>query len=370
MVRSLKNVVSLRAALIGCGLCALLMAFMGYGLFPAVFTSAAVLMIVPVLILLVTMIAGLYPAWICAGISLIALFSTGGFPLMLAGTAFLLPFTAVLTMCIRQERAFWKTLMCVAGTLMITTLLIYLVLQFATGGKLYVTAAGYAAQSVFDSSYRDAFLVSLYNMGFFSMDETTLKNAIELVGGTYRLNNAAATELINQLYSYILVYLEGIVPSLLISGNMTNAVLGLGFGIFFGQRAHYRRSYKHPERTEEVTDLKMPPLSQWYIPGNFGKYGAVLAAGYLLMNIVQSGPLYLTGALMWQVFLVFFGLQGLASFNWSQRQRGTAKGWRVAAVIAAMIVPLAQTVFAINGLFDQWKDPRGLRHINESKTKQ
>ena len=79
------------------------------------------------------------------------------------------------------------------------------------------------------------------------------------------------------------------------------------------------------------------------------------------MRLPVGDTLYLLGALMWQAFCVCFAVQGLAAINFNQHQRGTRKGWRVAAIIAAMTVSLFQSVLMIIGVFDQINNARGLR---------
>ena len=105
----------------------------------------------------------------------------------------------------------------------------------------------------------------------------------------------------------------------------------------------------------------MPELRYWYIPRPWGLRIGILAVGYLIMRLPVGDTLYLLGALMWQTFCVCFAVQGLAAINFNQHQRGTRKGWRVAAIIAAMTVSLFQSVLMIIGVFDQINNARGLR---------
>ena len=74
--------------------------------------------------------------------------------------------------------------------------------------------------------------------------------------------------------------------------------------------------------------------------------------------------LALAGAMLYNIFLACFCLQGISTVNFTQRMRGVRPVIR-AITIAALALILPQ-VAMILGLFDQISDQRKLRQVNES----
>ena len=149
-------------------------------------------------------------------------------------------------------------------------------------------------------------------------------------------------------------------PSLLVSGSILYSVIGLGLGIFFGQRSRHRRAVRLNEDEQDIPDLDMPPLSRWHIPRPWGLRIGILGLGYFLISM-GNDTLQTVGALMWQVFATLFSLQGLAAIHHNQKAHGTGKFWRIALFVAAFTVSFMQTVLIIMGLMDQITNMRGLR---------
>lgn len=236
---------------------------------------------------------------------------------------------------------------------------IYALVQGMTGGQLYAAAGDAVMQSLDGLAMRDSLLYTLHQMGLLSLPQAMRETALVAVEGGYAFSAEAAQELTLQCRTLVMSLLHGLLPALLVSGTATNVLTGMGLGIYFGRRAAQKRAFKRDEPEQDIPDLGMPELRYWHIPRPWGLRIGILAVGYLIMRLPVGDTLYLLGALMWQAFCVCFAVQGLAAINFNQHQRGTRKGWRVAAIIAAMTVSLFQSVLMIIGVFDQINNARG-----------
>lgn len=362
MKRGLKTCTTLRAAIIACVVCVALLALSSANiLFPGLSLAAFVLSAMPVLLMMTGLIAGLIPMTLCLLMALLALLRAGGAALLGFGALYLLPMTVVYVYCLLRRKPFWHSCGAVALALSGALTVIYAILQGITGGQMYA-AAGDAVMKALDGlTVRDSLLYTLHQLGLVSLPQSMRETAIVAVEGGYAFSAEAAQELTLQCRTLVMGLLSGLLPALLVSGTVTNVLTGLGLGIYFGRRAAQRRAFKRNEPEQDIPDLGMPALRYWHIPRPWGLRIGILAVGYLIMRLPVGDTLYLLGALMWQAFYVCFAVQGLAALNFSQHRRGTRKGWRVAAIIAAMTVSLFQSVLMIFGVLDQINNARGLR---------
>ena len=362
MKRGLKTFTTLRAAIVACAICAALLALTSANiLFPAVSLSAFVVSAMPVLLMLTGLISGFIPMLLCLLMSLSALYLTGGMVLTGFGALYLIPMTVVYIYCLSGKHSFWCTCAGVALALSGALTVIYALVQALTGGQLYAAAGDAAALALEQSELRDSLLYTLHQMGFLSLPVSMRETALVAVDGVYTFSDEAAQELILQCRTLVMTLLQGLLPALLVSGTASNVLTGMGLGIYFGRRAAQRRAIKRDEPIQDIPDLDMPQLRHWFIPRPWGLRIGILAIGYLIMRVSTNDTLYLLGALMWQTFYVCFAVQGLAAVNFSQHRKGTRKGWRVAAIIAAMTISLFQSVLMVIGVLDQINNVRGLR---------
>ena len=119
MKRGLKTCTTLRAAIIACVICAALLALTSANiLFPGLSLAVFVLSSMPVLLMMIGLIAGLIPMFLCLLMALAALLRVGGAMLLGFGALYLLPMTAVYVYCLLRKQPFWHS--CAALALALT----------------------------------------------------------------------------------------------------------------------------------------------------------------------------------------------------------------------------------------------------------
>ena len=362
MQKGIKTFTTWRAAIVSVLISAAFLWFMGAApVLPAYTLSCYALMAAPVVIMLTGPLAGLIPMAISAGMTLGMLFATGGFMLFAFGTLYLVPMTVLYAYCLLQRKNFWVTIGMVTGALSGMLIVMFVILQSMTGWQLYATVGDAVAGYLRDMPYRDGMLSLLCQMGMLQVPASMQDTALVAVEGGYVFSAEVTQELLRQARTVSMVYVQQMLPSMLISGSVLNTLMGVSFGIYYGKRAAQRRAFKRNEPEQDIPDLNMPPLSQWYIPRPWGSRIGILAVGYVLTSIATNDTIYMMGAMMWQVFYVCFAVQGLASVHYNQKKRGTGRFWRTALIVAAMMIPTVQTVLMVMGVFDQINNYRGLR---------
>ena len=361
MRRGITTYTTLRAALTSCLLCVMILAFLSSSIMPAFSLTMISISVMPVYLVMTGLIAGFVPLSICALGTLGCLWVTGGTTLALFGALYLLPMLFAFVYGMTKRVHFWKTLGSMVGTLFVSQVLIFAILQNMTGGQLYETAANAAASLIANGAGRDTVLYTFLNAGLLGLPESMRDTALIQVNGYYTFSDAAVTELLNQVRSQVSGILQSIMPSLLVSGSILYSVIGLGGGMYFGQRSRHRRAVRLNEPEQDIPDLDMPPLSKWHIPRPWGLRIGILGLGYFLVKVTGNTTVSIIGALMWQVFATLYSLQGLATIHHNQKMRGTGKFWRVALIVAALTISFMQTVLIIMGVMDQITNMRGLR---------
>ena len=359
MRRGLTTYTTLRAAITACVLCALLMLFCLTGALPALNIASFTLMLMPVFLMMTGLIAGFIPLAACTVMLLASMIAGGGAVFAFYGALYLLPMLGAYVYGVYKRQDFRRVLAWVIGALFISQVLIFALLQRAADGQLYEAAGYITAAFIDDFPGRDYLLYLLCSMGLLGVPSSMADTALIAAEGGYVFSAEAVTELLNQVRTFVSGQLQAIMPSLLVSGSALSGIMGLGFGIHFGQRSMHRRAVRLNEPEQDIPSLDMPELRYWHIPRGWGKRIGLLGAGYLVILFATNQTVLLVGALMWQVFSVCYALQGLASIHHSQRLKGTGKFWRVALIVAAMTISFMQTVLIVFG--DQITDPRGLR---------
>lgn len=364
MRRGLTTFTTPRAAITSVALCAGLFALALLGAaFPALNVVITAHSVMPFLLMLTGAVAGFAPMSVCTLIALAALGYAGGGQMLLYGVLYLLPMFAAYWYGMTRRVHFWVVCAAVCGALFLSQVVIYGLLLRMSGGDLYTFAANAAVQAVQGMPARDSLLYLLHQAGLLSLPQSMAETAlVPLPGGeAYALAPEALDELLKQVRSLVSTLLRGVMPSLLVSGSATTGVAGVALSIHFGRKAAQRRAFKRNEEPQDIPTLSMPPFSAWYIPRPWGKRIGVLAAGYLLMSFSSGDALYMAGALLWQVFGVCFGLQGLATINFSQKKRASRKGWRVAVIVLACLLRPVQIAMIFVGVAEQFSNLRGLR---------
>ena len=361
MRRGITTYTTLRAALTSCILCALLLAVLSSSVLPALSLVLISVSILPVYLVITGMVAGFVPLAICTLGSLGCLAITGGIRLTGFVALYLLPFLLVFVYCTTKRVPFWKTLGSMVGTLFLSQIAIFFILQSMTGGQLYETAASTAASFIESAPGRDNVFYLFLQAGILGIPESMVDTALVQIDGHYAFSDEATLEMLNQLRSQVSGILQSILPSLLVSGSILSSVMGLGFGQYYGQRSKRRRAVRLNEPEQDIPTLDMPPLSKWHIPRPWGLRIGLLGLGYFLISLNTSSAVQLLGALMWQVFATVFSLQGLAAIHHTQKMRGTGKFWRTALFVSALTISFMQTVLIIMGVLDQITNARGLR---------
>lgn len=362
MRRGIYTYTTVRAALIACVVFALVIGLCSvFSDVPALPLALFTLMGGPAALMIIGMTAGFLPMGLCTA-GLLTAFAVTGTALIAAGAAlFLLPALVAFGVCLKRRTPFWQACGIVTGLLMGAQLILYLFLQNRTGGQAALAAGSLAAQYVNGLSVRDQLLYNLASAGFLEVPAAMRESAIVSVPGGYALSAAVVNELLLQLRSMIGLTVESLVPSLFITGSGLNALLGLSLGIRYGTRAAQTRAFRRDEELQQVPDLGMPPLREWHLPRPWGLRIGVLGIGYFLARYASGGSLVMLGQLMFQVFALCFGVQGLASMNASQHKRGSSRGWRTAVVVMALVFRFMQIALIIMGVVDQIINVRGLR---------
>ena len=362
MRRGMTTYTTAKAAAIACGLCLALLALACLLTdTPALMIALAVLTAGPAALMVTGLMAGLLPAAFCLAAILAALGIFGGGLTLACGALFLVPGLGVFAYCLYRRLPFWRACGLIAGTLALSVTAIFLLLQGLTGGTLYQTAGEAAAAALARMPLRDPMLSSLVSMGLLAVPSSLRDTAVVSVPGGYALSSEVVNELLLQVRSYVSQLTQALIPSLLISGSGLNALAGLSLSLRWGKQAARKRAFLRDEPEQEIPDLNMPPLRLWHLPRPWGLRIGVLGLGYFLARFSKSDALFMLGTLMFQVFSLCFGVQGLAAINFAQHKRGTGRGWRTAVVVAGLLLRFMQTALIVVGVVDQFSNARGLR---------
>lgn len=301
----------------------------------------------PALMLLVAALGGILPsaaallgiAWVSASV-----YGPNGWLILL----YLLPPTLAFLVCLEKEIPFFQAagivFLALAGGLVLT----FLVLQQMVGGSLYTAASKAAIEGLNALKERDAFLFLLWRSGFLSFTGPAAEAAMaQAQNGVLSLDAATVEEFFKQITARVTQLLSSLLPGLLTTFSITNALLGTGFALKLAVRA------------QTAPSLGMPPFSQWHLPRSAGRYMMALSLGYLLALFSGNPVLQTAGQMMYNVFFALYAIQGLAYINFILKRRGTKRPLRLLAVtLMYAILSLASMLL---GLMDQVADPRKLR---------
>ena len=362
MRRGYKTWTTVRAAVTALALYAGVIALnLLLGAAPALGLAVLTLAGGPACLMVTALTAGMVPMLGCLALLLAVFALTGPWLLTACAALYLLPALAVYAWCLSGRIPFWRAVGLTAGALAVSQAAILLLLQSRTQGQMYLAAGNLAAQAVNGTAYRDSLLYSLVSAGLLRVPASMADSAVVAVPGGYALSSEVLGELLLQVRGGVQELLRSLVPSLLVTGSGLNALLGLSLGIRYGTQAAQKRAFRRDEPLQEIPDLSMPPLRAWHLPRPWGLRVGVLGLGYFLVRAGGNQTMIMLGALMFQVFALCFGVQGLAALNDSQHKRGTGRGWRGAAVVLALLLRIVQIALIVVGVIDQISNARGLR---------
>lgn len=373
------------------------------------FIPPAVLLYLPVLLCISGLWAGSAAAiaGLAAGIGT-CLYAFGGMGGAMAAL-YLLPFTAAFVIVVEKRVSFFKAALIMGLTLLLSQLAAFVILNAQTGHKLYQAAGDAAAQTIASSDLCDALLVSLYQSGFISLRSELVNDAFKSVAmlgedatailGVY-VTDFGRQELLMGLSSSVEDLVEQL-PLLIVQDSIFFSIGGLGLGLYIGRIAQQRRVYKGAreaevraalnarkeavargetpgqptietaedfrkrlEKAEQETpegfpDLKMPPLSKWFMPRGVGLKVGILALGYVLMALAETPAIAMAGGIAFAVFSSLYMIQGMAALNFLQKKGGAGAVRRRVTLVIALL--LFKTLFNILGIIDQLANFRGLR---------
>ncbi len=339
------------------------------------------------------------------GICLYAFGMTGG----LVTALYLLPYTAAFLIVVEKRVPFFKASAVMGLTLLLSQLAAFVILNTLTDYQLYRAAGDAAAQVISASSLCDELLISLYQSGLIRLRSELTDDAFRSVAmlgrdattviGVY-LTDFGRQELLLGFASTVEDLMKQL-PLLIVQDSIFFSVGGLGLSLYIGRIAQQRRVYKGAretevraalnarkaavargetpgkptfetaedfrkrlEKAEQETpegfpDLKMPPLSKWFMPRGIGLKVGLLALGYLPMAMSDTPAVIMAGGIAFTVFSSLYMIQGMAALNFLQRKSGAGSVRRRVALIVMLL--LFKTLFHILGIVDQAANFRGLR---------
>jgi hypothetical protein len=218
--------------------------------------------------------------------------------------------------------------------------------------------------------------------------------------GYYTLTEIGRNEMLLSIASLVQNTMDGL-PAAMISGSIFSAVGGLGLSLYIGRISAQRRAFRDEravkvreavkarreaaargeepaqsdvetpqafrerlEKAEQETpdgfpDLKMPPLSQWFLPRGTGLKVGLLALGYLPVLLSSNAAAAVVGRMAVAVFSSVYIIQGMAALNFLQKKAGVRPSGRRATLIILYII--FQTLLQFFGVLDQIANFRALR---------
>ena len=285
-------------------------------------------------------------------------------PALFAAAYLLLPLAAY-TYCLYRGVPAAKTMTVIAASYVLGVLALY-ALSFRLLGKAPFEALPRLMIEALEAMpERDSLFTAAYRYGILAIPDEMAQNAVLQApqGGTM-LSPEVLTEFYKQIHARAGLWLRALVPSLLSSFSIYLAFGGVYMSDHYGRRQAQRRAFRAPQSGGDAfpvpPELKeLSPFHKWFIPKQAAAPLWIMGGVSLLTRFSGQEALALSGAMLYNIFSAFFGIQGLSTMNFMQRRRGTRPGMRgLTIVILAVLLPQAALVI---GLFDQVGDQRKLR---------
>lgn len=325
-----------------------------------------ILFLMPLACCLAAAVGGLLPGLVGLAASLFSAWQLLG-PSGLAGCCmYLLPIFLVFLFLMGQKPAFFKGCALMIVTHILAIGCVYLYAQQLFDHQLYRQTADAAVTALSEMPECDMLLIQLYQAGFITLP-SSLEDQLKLLpNGLYLLAPDARQDLLLSIGSMIESLLLSLVVLVMTQHSIISGVACLLLPLRFGKLYHEKLAFLAPEGTEiaPFPDLKMPPLSLWHLPRGMGwKVGAVWVVGSLLQGAGGNESAALAGAILYYSASAVFAWQGAALMNFTQKARGTKRPFRVMIPILFFILGILPYL----GIFDQIINLRGLRKPPEPK---
>lgn len=333
------------------------------GPFSGFYLLSAALFFLPFYMQLVLRIAG--PLSALAALSLFC-FGTGlrfGSPAALFALAYLAVPAAVYAWCLKRAFPAQKAMLMIGLCYAATVLALYALSFRVLGEAPFEALSRLTVDSLRDMPERDGLLMTAYRFGLLSIPQEMAENAvIQSPQGGAMLSSEVLGELYKQIGTRASLYLRALVPSLISSLGPWLATGGVYMSDFYGKRQAHRRAFRQPEGSADAQapQLKgLPPFHRFFIPKQLASPLWAAGALSLLTRLSGQDALALAGAMLYNIFFVFFSLQGISALNFMQRRRNV-RPWLRALSIAAAVLLLPHAALVL-GMFDQLSDQRKLR---------
>ena len=364
---------SLKSAVTGTVLVAVPMLLLSLTPLTGIYAAMLFLLIYPLAVCIVGAVCGTAPMAMDALAGIYAMFMLLGAKGAGLALAYLVPILAAFLAIVYFRVPFRKGCAAFVGVHVLCFAAVYLLSQRMAGGQLYALAGDAAAGALQNSELGDTLLYQFYSMGLVGLPDSLAENAVQ-VGplGYLILSDAARQDLLLSIRALVENTLAAAVPGLIVSQSILGGIMGLYLPLRFGFLAQERREFvrdaadlppeSHEKRKVDFPDLGAPSLSLWHLPRGIGwQVGAALILGYLLSG--SAGAAGVAGSILYAGAITVFQIQGAALINFMQRIKGSRRFWRVLVPVALMLFSLLSYV----GIFDQIVNIRGLRRPREPK---
>lgn len=340
------------------------------GPFAGFYVMSAGLFFMPFFLQLILRIAG--PLSALASIVLIAFgisLKLGMGPALFAAAYLLVPL-AVYYYCQFNGIAASKSMLAIALAYAVWVLILYALSFTLLGEPPFEALSRMTIEALEGMPERDGLLATFLRFGLLGLPQEMAENAvIQSPQGGAVFSSVALEEFYRQIQTRVDLWLRALVPSLISSYSPYLAIGGVYLSDYYGKRQAQRRAFRKSEGSAAVSydppELRdMTPFSKWHIPKHLATPLWVMGGISLLTRLSGQEALALAGAMLYNIFLACFCLQGISTVNFTQRMRGVRPVIR--AITIAVLALILPQVAMILGLFDQISDQRKLRQVNES----
>lgn len=242
-----------------------------------------------------------------------------------------------------------------AGTLSMLGILVLA----SPGGDMFTYAADSTVSVLREMGTEgDLMLIVMNNMGLIGEAPVATTGVDGMINtALLGLEEAQRDALLSEVRTLVAQMLLTMIPSYLVGNSMYAGVFSIAVGQHTARKSRMKRGVTAEE--EPLPCMDMPHFRQWYIPRGWGLAIALLAVGYLFERLFTTTPGMLVCSIVFTtVFTTAYTIQGAAALNFIQHARHTGVWRRVMPVLLAIMLPYALILL---GLFDQYKDFRGLR---------
>ncbi|MBQ9263073.1 MAG: DUF2232 domain-containing protein [Clostridia bacterium] len=362
-----------KAAVVGTLLIALPVLLLSLSTLSGMYAAMLVVFLLPVAACTAGLVCGALPMALGTAAGLYAMYRLAGTPGLTLTAAYLIPIVACFVLMVAFRVPFQQSCPALIGVHVAAMAGCYLLLQRWTGGQLY-TAAGRAVMNALEHwELGDTMLYQFYSMGLINLPDKMEGKALLPVLGGYVLSAEARQDLLLSLNALISNMLSLLIPNLIVSQSILGGVgcllLPLRFGYIAAERRAFLSETADAETDEngkakvDFPDLQMPKFETWHLPRGIGwQVGAALAVGYFLRSSGNSVA-GIAGMILYSAAHAVFTIQGAALVNYMQKMRGTKRVWRIIVPVALMLF----SVLVFLGIFDQISNVRGLRKPREPK---